>query len=40
MLAEDAALGELEIQRAGLAEAFLELTRDNTDAKTDQKEAV
>lgn len=40
MLAEDAALGELEIQRAGLAEAFLELTRDNTDAKTDQKEAA
>ncbi len=45
MLVEDAALGELEIQRAGLAEAFLELTRDNTDAKTldaktDQKEAA
>ena len=27
LLAEDAALGELEIQRAGLAEAFVEITR-------------
>ncbi len=33
LLAEDAALGELEIQRAGLAEAFLELTRDPADAE-------
>ena len=50
MLAEDATLSELEIQRAGLAEAFLELTRDNADdatpaaapldATTDQKEAA
>ena len=48
LLAEDAALGELEIQRAGLAEAFLELTRDPADADadadagtaTDQKEAA
>ncbi len=42
LLAEDAALGELEIQRAGLAEAFLELTRDPADAgtSTDQKEAA
>lgn len=42
LLAEDAALGELEIQRAGLAEAFLELTRDPADAgtATDQKEAA
>ena len=32
MLAEDAALSELEIQRAGLAEAFLELTREQADA--------
>lgn len=50
MLAEDATLSELEIQRAGLAEAFLELTRDNADAATpdamtpdattDQKEAA
>jgi ABC-2 type transport system ATP-binding protein len=29
LLAEDAALSELEVQRAGLAEAFLELTRDD-----------
>lgn len=29
MLAEDAALGDIEIQRAGLADAFLELTRDD-----------
>jgi ABC-2 type transport system ATP-binding protein len=28
LLAEDAALSELEVQRAGLAEAFLEITRD------------
>ncbi|MGN7726780.1 ABC transporter ATP-binding protein [Luteimonas sp. 22616] len=28
LLAEDAALSELEVQRAGLAEAFIELTRD------------
>ena len=28
LLAEDAGLSELEVQRAGLAEAFLELTRD------------
>jgi len=28
LLAEDAALSELEVRRAGLAEAFLELTRD------------
>jgi ABC-2 type transport system ATP-binding protein len=29
LLAEDAALSELEVQRAGLAEAFIELTRDD-----------
>ncbi len=29
LLAEDAELAELEVQRAGLAEAFLELTRDS-----------
>lgn len=29
MLAEDAALSDLDIQRAGLADAFLELTRDD-----------
>ncbi|MFZ5636085.1 MAG: ABC transporter ATP-binding protein [Pseudomonadota bacterium] len=28
MLAEDAALGDLEVRRAGLAEAFLEITRE------------
>jgi ABC-2 type transport system ATP-binding protein len=28
LLAEDAALRELEVQRAGLADAFLELTRE------------
>lgn len=33
LLAEDAALSELEVQRAGLAEAFIELTRD--DVSTD-----
>src|SRR3546814_3224142 len=32
LLGEDAALSELEVQRAGLAEAFLELTRDDADA--------
>ncbi len=31
MLAEDAALSDLDIQRAGLADAFLELTRDNAE---------
>jgi ABC-2 type transport system ATP-binding protein len=45
LLAEDAALSELEIQRAGLAEAFLALTRDGAaeaDATIDalQKEAA
>ncbi len=30
LLAEDAALRELEVQRAGLSDAFLELTRDDT----------
>ena len=28
LLAEDEALAELEVQRAGLADAFLELTRE------------
>lgn len=40
ILAEDAALSELEIQRAGLAEAFLELTRDPTDAATPEATTV
>ena len=31
MLAEDAALSDLEVQRAGLADAFLELTRDDAE---------
>lgn len=31
LLAEDAALSELEVQRAGLAEAFIEITRDGVD---------
>src|SRR3546814_14388610 len=32
LLGEDAALSELEVPRAGLAEAFLELTRDAAEA--------
>ena len=40
LLDADPDLHELEVQRAGLADAFLELTR-NTDDKTDQqKEAA
>lgn len=31
LLAEDAALSDLEVQRAGLADAFLALTRDAAD---------
>lgn len=38
LLAEDAALAELDIRRAGLADAFLELTRD-TDHNTDREAA-
>lgn len=33
LLVEDAALSELEVQRAGLADAFIELTRE--DARED-----
>ena len=41
LLAEDAALSELEVQRAGLAEAFIELTRDDAQAAaTSQREAA
>src|SRR3546814_10228280 len=41
LLGEDAALSELEVQRAGLAEAFLELTRDDADAAiANQREAA
>ncbi len=39
LLAEDPALGELEVQRAGLAEAFLALTRDTASPDL-QKEAA
>jgi ABC-2 type transport system ATP-binding protein len=35
LLAEDAALSELDVRRAGLAEAFLEITRNRTDHDTD-----
>ena len=40
LLAEDAALSELEVQRAGLAEAFIELTRDDAGAAQPQREAA
>jgi len=41
LLAEDAALSELEVQRAGLADAFIELTRDDADAAPQpQREAA
>ena len=41
LLAADLHLRELEVQRAGLAEAFTELTRDADDASnTDQREAA
>ncbi|HVC17791.1 MAG TPA: ABC transporter ATP-binding protein, partial [Rhodanobacter sp.] len=41
LLDADPALGELEVHRAGLAEAFTELTRESdTDATTLQREAA
>ena len=40
LLAEDAALSDLEVQRAGLADAFLELTRTTDDSTVEQKEAA
>ncbi|MEI7037242.1 ABC transporter ATP-binding protein [Fulvimonas yonginensis] len=40
LLQNDAYLRELEVQRAGLAEAFTELTRDAAEASTDQREAA
>jgi len=41
LLDADPQLGELEVQRAGLAEAFTELTRDAAEASgTDQREAA
>ena len=40
LLQNDAWLRELEVQRAGLAEAFTELTRDAAASSTDQREAA
>jgi ABC-2 type transport system ATP-binding protein len=40
LLQNDAYLRELEVQRAGLAEAFTELTRDAAEASDDQREAA
>jgi hypothetical protein len=41
LLAEDPTLSDLEVQRAGLAEAFIELTRDDADvAPATQREAA
>ncbi|MCX7513468.1 ABC transporter ATP-binding protein [Frateuria hangzhouensis] len=40
LLQSDAWLRELEVQRAGLAEAFTELTRDAAASSTDQREAA
>jgi len=40
LLQTDAQLRELEVQRAGLAEAFTELTRDAQASPTDQREAA
>ncbi|TCV94881.1 ABC-2 type transport system ATP-binding protein [Luteibacter rhizovicinus] len=40
LLAADAALTDLEVLRAGLAEAFTELTRDNDDVPVVEKEAA
>lgn len=39
LLAEDAALSDLEIQRAGLADAFLELTRDTAEEAVEKEAA-
>ena len=40
LLDADPALHELEVQRAGLADAFLELTRTTDDTTVEQKEAA
>ena len=40
LLAADPELRELEVQRAGLAEAFTELTRDAEEASDTQREAA
>ena len=40
LLDADPALHELEVQRAGLADAFLELTRNNDDTTVQQQEAA
>src|SRR5690606_25541201 len=39
LLTEDAALSELEVQRAGLADAFLELTREDAGADAHREAA-
>lgn len=39
LLAGDAALSELEVQRAGLADAFLELTREDVSGDTHREAA-
>lgn len=40
LLAEDAALSELEVQRAGLSDAFIELTRDDSTTDAGNREAA
>jgi len=40
LLDADPDLHELEVQRAGLADAFLELTRNSDDTTLQQKEAA
>ena len=40
LLDADATLHELEVQRAGLADAFLEITRNSDNTNTEQKEAA
>ena len=40
LLDADPTLHELEVQRAGLADAFLELTRNNDDTTVQQQEAA
>ena len=40
LLAADPDLRELEVQRAGLAEAFTELTRDDAETSANQREAA
>ena len=40
LLDADPTLHELEVQRAGLADAFLELTRNNDDTTVQRQEAA